>query len=55
MEDQEWVAFVQSEVEGWGWQLIGKGEWKKSRLRGQAPHPLYKSSIGSCEGIGTTA
>ena len=26
MEDQEWPAFVQSEVEGWGWQLIRREE-----------------------------
>ena len=32
MEDQEWVAFVQGEVEGWGWQLIGREELRMIKL-----------------------
>ena len=52
MEDWEWVAFVQSEAEGWGWQLAGREEPRRIVLgQGEAPHPLYKSSRGDREGI----
>ena len=52
MEDQEWPSFVQSEVEGYGWQLIRRKELRLIVLnQGEADHPLYKSSRGSHEGI----
>ena len=52
VKDQEWVAFVQSKVEGWGWQLIMMEVLRRSTVsQAKAPHPLYKSSRESDEGI----
>ena len=52
MEDQEWVAFVQSKAEGQGWQLIDWEELRGIRIvQGQTLHPLCKTNRGSCEGI----
>ena len=52
MEDWEWVAFIQREVEGWGWQLIRREEPRRVILpEGEAPHLLYKSNRGNYEGI----
>ena len=51
MKQQKWAAFVQSEVEGWRWQLTRKEQRRHCWIQGQVPHLLYKSSRGSHEGI----
>ena len=49
-----WLAFVQSEAEGWGWQLIRKEEPRLILLdQGEAAHSLYKSSRGSHDVMNT--